>query len=101
MGTQLKWVMTATKDYVHSKPRSPLTAKFRLGEQTGNKADPAAVARSMQCGLFGYDKDFSGSPGAVYKRRPPDGKPSSKASHLFWRSPGCRVLCEEYSARFA
>ena len=38
------------------KPRSYLTAKFRLGEQTGNKADPAAVARSMMCA-----KDWSGS----------------------------------------
>ena len=26
-----------------------MTAKFRLGEETGNKADPAAVARSMMC----------------------------------------------------
>ena len=26
-----------------------LTAKFRLGEQTGLKLDPAAVARSMMC----------------------------------------------------
>ena len=43
------------------------TAKFRLGEQTGNKADPAAVARSMQCGLCGYDKDLGGSTEAVYK----------------------------------
>ena len=29
--------------------KSYLTAKFRLGEETGNKADPAAVARSMMC----------------------------------------------------
>lgn len=29
--------------------KSSLTAKFRLGERTGNKADPAAVARSMMC----------------------------------------------------
>jgi len=26
-----------------------LTAKFKLGEQTGKKTDPAAVARSMTC----------------------------------------------------
>ena len=26
-----------------------MTAKFRLGEETGNKADPAAVAQSMMC----------------------------------------------------
>ena len=38
---------------------SYLTAKFKLGELTRNKADPAAVARSMQCGLCGYDTDFS------------------------------------------
>ena len=29
--------------------KSYLTAKFRLGEQTGLKLDPAAVARSMMC----------------------------------------------------
>ena len=29
--------------------KSYLTAKFRLGEETGLKADPAAVARSMMC----------------------------------------------------
>lgn len=39
-----------------STQKSYLTAKFRLGEQTGNKADPAAVARSMMCA-----KDSSGS----------------------------------------
>ena len=36
--------------------KSYLNAKFRLGEQTGNKADPAAVARSMMCA-----KDSNGS----------------------------------------
>ena len=35
--------------------KSYLTANSRLGEQTGNKADPAAVVKSMQCGLCGYD----------------------------------------------
>ena len=29
--------------------KSYLTTKFKLGEQTGSKADPAAVARSMMC----------------------------------------------------
>ena len=29
--------------------KSYLTTKFKLGEQTGSKADPAAVARSMRC----------------------------------------------------
>ena len=29
--------------------KSNLTTKFKLGEQTGSKADPAAVARSMMC----------------------------------------------------
>ena len=36
--------------------KSYLTAKFRLGEETGNKADPAAVARSMMCA-----KDLTGN----------------------------------------
>lgn len=35
--------------------KSYLTAKFRLGEETGNKANPAAVARSMT-----FAKDSSG-----------------------------------------
>ena len=29
--------------------KSYLTTKFKLGEQTGSKADPAAVARSIMC----------------------------------------------------
>ena len=36
--------------------KSYLTTKFRLGEQTGNKADPLTVARSMMCA-----KDSNGS----------------------------------------
>ncbi|KAK3713984.1 hypothetical protein QZH41_017105, partial [Actinostola sp. cb2023] len=36
--------------------KSYLTAKFRLGEQTGHKADPASVSRSMM-----FAKDSSGS----------------------------------------
>ena len=48
MGWALK-TSGAGKTRFTENQKSYLTAKFRLGEQTGLKVDPAAVARSMMC----------------------------------------------------
>ena len=48
MGWALK-TSGAGKTRFTENQKSYLTAKFRLGEQTGLKLDPAAVARSMMC----------------------------------------------------
>ena len=48
MGWALK-ASGAGKTRFTENQKSYLTAKFRLGEQTGLKVDPAAVARSMMC----------------------------------------------------
>ena len=46
MGWALK-ASTARRSRFTSSQKTYLTAKFKLGEQTGQKADPASVARAM------------------------------------------------------
>ena len=55
MGWKLKSTASRRTRFTPTQ-KSYLTAKFKLGEQTGSKADPAVVARSMMCA-----KDSTGS----------------------------------------
>ena len=55
MGWKLKSTASPRTRFTPTQ-KSYLTAKFKLGEQTGSKADPAVVAPSMMCA-----KDSTGS----------------------------------------